>query len=482
MSISAALNRFLNHLFRQNVRSLKISAYLFVLPALIHWMADFPFSSILFSNHSPFFRIDLLDPSRAFDLLLISPSDLWVYALEAACVLFAGLFLWGKTHKYLYYSAFALIQISMINHLRLGGFVNASDDYYECLLSIGFFAPWNKLNLTQIKEKKTADAPFFSVFYFLILTQSVLIYFFAALFKNGKAWMVDYNAVELLVSRERGISFFANYLYLHPLLAKLGTQGTLLFEFCIPILLLIPIARPALRKVLSVIIILFHVGLVFTLPYLIHFLFVFSVFPFVYGLNSDPKKADLDLLNVRHKRFSLLELASGTATVCFFAILVCANFASLQKARMRYPAWIFAKQLGISQGWGMFNQVNSARFDTRILVVLPGGDEFTLAGKPAPHGVQSAPTLEDYPDDLGPFIGSARFGNWLRLTGKMEDDDPKQLENRRRLLAYLCTSKIRTNSFFNQVKVVKLNFYEVETSSRSPSFKVNNSASELCKL
>jgi hypothetical protein len=158
---------------------------------------------------------------------------------------------------------------------RVAPFLYGGDDVLRVALFWAMFLPLGD-RFGVKNSNKVALNNYKGFAAFAILLQISLIYFFNAALKSGETWS-DGTAVAYAASIFEHQAKFSHIIIENETLSSVLTFATKAFEYCVPLLIFSPFYNNKTRFVASLIIILFHFGLI---PFLDVNTFYLSTLPF----------------------------------------------------------------------------------------------------------------------------------------------------------------------------------------------------------
>jgi len=357
------LTIFFNNLFYINRKTFILYKYLILIPAVYIWIKDV--NLILNSDGLVKDLLNIETPGSYSFFHFLSPLGIQIsYLLILISALY---FIWESS--YWAYAVFAFIQINALTFWANYGFFDCSEDYYRAFLTIGFLCPWHYLR----KKKSESDQEyFFSIAYFLLIVQTGVTYFFAAHFKYLHSWSENWDAVYLVLLRYK-LNVFASFLTNYPVFCKVLSIFSLLFEYLVPFLLLIPLRNKKVRLMIIITIIGFHAGIALTIPFTFSFLIVFSIFPILYFTNSKSSSFE------QYPRITSNDITPILASVVYVFIIFTTNFQSIGYRILPVSFYQSIEKLSLNQSWGMFSQANKYQFSVDGYVVDRNGNEKNLS-------------------------------------------------------------------------------------------------------
>lgn len=159
-----------------------------------------------------------------------------------------------------------LLWLFMVSlHSRAPGLLQAGDILLRLYLLWGIFLPlgvgWSvdrALDSSETPPPRT----FYSWATFGVLIQILIVYFFAAVIKDHPAWLGDGRAVQYALMVEQLTRPLVVFLLPFDLLLRLATWGTMILEFCGPVLLLFGVGGTRLRMALVPLFMSLHLSFV----------------------------------------------------------------------------------------------------------------------------------------------------------------------------------------------------------------------------
>ena len=332
--------------------------------------------------------LDLPWASHCFVVFLGSGEAGWQMVWLGLAAVCAGLLLVGKHSRW---ALFWLWYLLASLHIRDSLSADRGAMMLEILCFWGFFLPLEaRFSLAARQNPHWARLPncYRSLGCVALLLQFACIYLFTAALKNGRAWVVDFNAVEVACRSAQVSTAYSEWLAHFPGLLKLATWATLVGEGLMPLFLLSPIAHDRLRTGAVALLVVFH----------LHNCFVFRLgfFPFMNALCSlvllptpfwdrlwgsgpppDPEPVSPETLPAAYRLPYLVELWLG---ICLAYCCYCNLQTSPKprKAHLLEPMRSFGKLFRLEQYWNLFSPSPPNDLWFRLLARDRNGHEVNL--------------------------------------------------------------------------------------------------------
>jgi len=288
----------------------------------------------------------------------LSGSFAWALSLFSLHFLFALFLLFGYKTKL----ATLLVWLLTISLHNRNLFVQQSgDDLLRLALFWGLFLPWNayysldaKNGVFSLKQNTLANLGY------MCLISSV--YFFTVSLKTSPEWRIEGSAIYYALSLEQLRLPIGDHLYQFPLLMKMLTWFVFYLEIAIPILILWPSKKGNLRLIAFVLLLLFHIGIGFTI-----YVGLFFMINIVTGIGLIPKwvfdkletKLKLNKIKITRgiKKTSNLKYITHTICILIIGISIIINLSAVKwfSYELRKEVWYPVNVFRLDQYWGMFS-------------------------------------------------------------------------------------------------------------------------------
>jgi predicted DCC family thiol-disulfide oxidoreductase YuxK len=209
--------------------------------------------------------LEKFSPGDRFSIHLLSGQFVFQATLFLIAGLFAIMLMFGiRTRMASIASWFMVVSLQMRNPSILQG----GDVYLRVLAFIAIFLPLGALYSvdsalkTNVPEaNRTRKFSYFSTPGLALMVQIALVYAFAVVLKTGPEWRTDHTAVFYALSIQQMSTPLGRFLLHFPRLLPWLTQGTMVHEGSIALLILTPILAGPARLAAVALIFALHIGL-----------------------------------------------------------------------------------------------------------------------------------------------------------------------------------------------------------------------------
>ena len=189
-----------------------------------------------------------------------------------------------------------------------------------------------------------------------IIVQLACMYFFTALLKTAPSWRSDFSAVYYALAGDHYTTPLGLKLLAYPRLLAVLTAGSIVLEFCGPLLLFSPFGQRWVRTLVPLAMIGFHLGLVLTMT--------LGTFPWIcivaWGAILPPSVWDRfgRPLTSREAFTSRSEMITNGFVAALLVLVVLLNIKRLGNPQATFasaPLDKLVQSAGLRQYWNMFS-------------------------------------------------------------------------------------------------------------------------------
>lgn len=139
--------------------------------------------------------------------------------------------------------------------------IQGGDGYLRLILFWGMFLPWGARYSIDSAGTESTNNKHSSLAGFAYIFQVISLYFFTGMLKNGEEWRSSFTAMYYALSLDQLVKPIGKFLLPYYEILEYLTITTLVIEFLIPVLLLIPFRKQVFRGIALILVVSLHLGI-----------------------------------------------------------------------------------------------------------------------------------------------------------------------------------------------------------------------------